>query len=163
MKNNISIIAAVAMNNVIGRDNQLAWQLAADLAYFKRMTLGKPIIMGRKTYQSIGRALPGRRNIVLSRDPDFCAANIEVYASLDAALQACATENEIMIIGGSGVYAQALSAANKLYITIVHASPEGDAYFPEWRGENWQQVSAKKFQADTANEYDYEFTVWEKS
>ena len=126
----ISIIVALADNRLIGGNNKLLWHLPADLQYFKSITLGKPIIMGRKTYESIGKPLPGRRNIVISRNKQFKCQVCEVYDSLSKALAALQDYAEVMIIGGAEIYQQALPIADKMYITIVHHAFTGDAYFP---------------------------------
>ena len=160
MHKNISLIAAVAENRVIGVDNKLPWSLPADLAFFKQQTLGKPIIMGRKTFLSIGRALPGRRNIVLTSDTNFAASNIEVCHSLQEALDLCAADKEIMIIGGATIYKQALPLADKLYLTIVAASPDGDARFPKWDDGSWNKISAESHPQDSENDHVFCFTVW---
>lgn len=145
MTASVSIIAAVAENGVIGRDNDMPWKLSSDLKRFKALTMGKPIIMGRKTFQSIGKALPGRLNIVITRDPDFKAEGASVVSSLDAALQAARDEagvgTEIMVIGGGEIYAQAMALASTLYITEVQARPEGDARFPAIEAVLWQEIS----------------------
>ena len=132
----VALIVAVSENNVIGRDNQLPWHLPEDLQYFKSVTMGKPILMGRKTYDSIGRPLPGRANIVITRDPNWTAEGVIVVNSLEDAMaegaQACnATESdEIMVIGGAQIYRDCLPIADKLYLTKVDAEIEGDAFFP---------------------------------
>ena len=126
----LSVIVAVADNGVIGRDNALPWHLPEDLRYFKRVTLGKPIVMGRRTFESIGRPLPGRTNIVISRDPGFAAVGIEVAASLDAALQLASGAAEVVVIGGAEIYRLAIPRADRLYVTEVHTEPAGDALLP---------------------------------
>ena len=139
----IAIIAAIAQNNVIGHNNQLPWHLPADLQWFKQQTLNKPIIMGRKTFESLGRALPKRHNIVITRQSNFAANNIVVCDSLEKALAEaqnyCAQNNidEIMIIGGAEIYKQALDLADTLYITHVNTSPVGDTYFQPLAAGNW--------------------------
>lgn len=143
----LCLIVAVSRNGVIGRDNQLPWHLPEDLKFFKSVTMGKPILMGRKTFESIGRPLPGRTNIVISRDPQWHSAGVEVAQSLEAALQlgreAChaAGAEEIMVIGGEQIYRMALPLADRLYLTQVDAEIEGDAYFPVVDFDDWQQVS----------------------
>jgi len=137
----LSLIAAVAANGVIGRAGGLPWRIPADLRHFKAVTLGKPVIMGRKTWQSIGRPLPGRRNIVVSRDARFVAEGAEVAASLDAALAAVADAEEAMVIGGAAIYAEALPRADRLYLTEVHADVEGDVYFPEFDRAAWRETA----------------------
>jgi dihydrofolate reductase len=129
----LALIAARARNGVIGLDNRMPWHLPEDLAYFKRVTLGKPVVMGRKTFESIGRPLPGRLNIVVTRNPDWQAAGVQVAHSLDAALAlaAAAAPEEIMLIGGAELYRQALPQADVLYLTEIDAEFAGDAFFPE--------------------------------
>lgn len=143
----LCLIVAVSRNGVIGRDNQLPWHLPEDLKFFKSVTMGKPILMGRKTFDSIGRPLPGRTNIVITRDPQWHSAGVEVAQSLEAALQlgreAChaAGAEEIMVIGGEQIYRMSLPLADRLYLTQVDAEIEGDAYFPVVDFDDWQQVS----------------------
>lgn len=143
----LSMIAAVAENGVIGADNQLPWHIPEDLKYFKQMTLGKPIIMGRKTFDSIVRPLPGRLNIVITRQPEWCADGVEVVTTLPAALaiaedycrqNAC---SEAMIVGGAGIYELALPQAQRLYLTEVHQQVAGDTFFPALDAALWQEVS----------------------
>ncbi|OIQ85362.1 dihydrofolate reductase [mine drainage metagenome] len=128
----LTLIAAVGANGVIGRGNALIWRLRDDLAHFKRMTLGHPVLMGRKTWESLGRALPGRRNLVLSRDTTYVAAGAEVCGSLADALRRCEGEPEVFVIGGAQIYLAALPLARRLWLTEVHASADGDAHFPRW-------------------------------
>ncbi len=128
----VALIAAVGANGVLGRDNALIWRLRGDLAHFKRTTLGHPVLMGRKTWESLGRALPGRRNLVISRDPGYAAPGAEVCASLAEALLRCAGAAEVFVIGGAQLYRAALPLAQRLWLTEVHASADGDAYFPQW-------------------------------
>lgn len=142
MKNNptISIIVAMTDHRVIGDKNRLPWHLSDDLKRFKRLTLGKPIIMGRKTYESIGKPLPGRTNIILTRDAHFKAEGCVVETSLAAAIEHARSAEEIMIIGGEQIYRQAFSFANKLYLTVIHYPFSGDAVFPEWNMEDWEEI-----------------------
>ena len=147
----VSLIAAVAANGVIGRDGDLPWRLSDDLRHFKAMTLGKPVIMGRKTWQSIGRPLPGRRNIVVSRDAAFTAQGVEIVASIDAALAAIAGAEEAMVIGGGAIYAQALARADRLYITDVHAEIEGDVHFPPFDRAAWRETARADRPASDGN------------
>ncbi len=135
----LSIIVAMSQNRVIGNNNQLPWHISADLKRFKLITMGKPIVMGRKTWQSLGRPLPGRDNVVLSRDAMFSAKGCFVFSSLDDVLAHYACEEEIMIIGGSTVYQLAMPITQKLYVTQIHSDYEGDAYFPELSG-GWREV-----------------------
>jgi len=164
----LAMIAAVADNGVIGRDNALPWRLPADLAHFKRTTLGKPIIMGRRTYESIGRPLPGRANIVVSRNPAFTAAGVHSAASLDAALALAAEiarrdgSDEVVVIGGAAIYREALPLANRLYLTEVHASVAGDVLLPRIDRDAWREVSRERHRADAANAFDYSFVCLER-
>ncbi len=137
----VAIIAAVARNQVIGSGRALIWHLPADLAHFKRVTLGHPILMGRKTWTSIGRALPGRRNVVISHDADFIAPGAETATSLARAIHICAEAPEVFIIGGSEIYAQAIPLAHQLWLTEVHAEPQGDVHFPAWDRDAFVEVS----------------------
>ena len=134
----ISIIVARSTQGVIGRDNELPWRLPADLKHFKNATLGHPIIMGRNTWESLGRPLPERRNIVISRTPGFSAEDAETFSSLEDAIAACNTSEQIFIIGGAQVYEQALEFANEMMITEVQIDVVGDAHFPEFEEEDWR-------------------------
>ena len=162
----IALIVAASQNNVIGLDNQLPWHLPEDLQYFKAVTMGKPILMGRKTYESIGRPLPGRTNIVLTRDANWSAKGVVVVNDLDSATaaseKACAAAgaDELMIIGGEQIYRKFLPVADKLYLTKVEAVVEGDAYFPAIDSDQWQQV-AEKIPEKVGN-YSYRFVVLER-
>jgi dihydrofolate reductase len=159
----LSLIVAMANNNIIGKDNNMPWHLPADLAYFKKTTLGQPIIMGRKTFESIGRALPGRRNIVISRDANYQAEGIESVTSVDQALALVADIEEVMVIGGGAIYAHCLSAATRLYITHIRADIDGDTHFPDVDLKNdWQKLSSEYFKADTKNSYDLDFIVYQR-
>ncbi|MBV7298863.1 type 3 dihydrofolate reductase [Enterovibrio paralichthyis] len=157
----ISMIAAMAKGRVIGKDNAMPWHLPADFAWFKQNTLGKPVIMGRKTYESIGRPLPGRRNIVVSRDADWCAEGVESVTSIDAALALVEGVEEAVIIGGGTIYAACLPRANRLYITHIDAEIDGDTCFPDW-GEGWLITHSEHYQADEKNRYDMDFVVLER-
>jgi dihydrofolate reductase len=152
---NLSLIWAMDSNRLIGNANALPWYLPADLAFFKRTTLGKPILMGRKTYQSIGKPLPGRRNIVITRDPGFCAAGCDIATGIDEALRLCADAEEVMLIGGASLYEQTIDRASKLYITRIHGEFEGDTWFPEFNIDAWNIESREDFDADQANPYSY--------
>ena len=148
----LSMIVATADNNIIGKDNDMPWHLPADLAYFKKVTLGKPIIMGRKTFESIGRPLPGRRNIVISRDENYHAQGIESVTSVEQALSLTSDVEEIMVIGGGAIYRHCLPKANRLYITHIKATIDGDTKFPSY-DDNWQQVSSELRSSDEKNPY----------
>jgi dihydrofolate reductase len=163
----LAVIVAAAENTVIGRNNALPWYLPEDLRYFKKVTLGKPIVMGRKTFESIGRALPGRTNIVITRNPDFQAEGVRVVASLDEALQLAENiavidgAQELVVIGGAEIYKAAIPQADRLYITEVHASVEGDACLPPIEWSDWQEVGRQRYPAQDPNPYDYSFVVYE--
>lgn len=153
----ISLIVAMDDNRLIGSKNGLPWHLPADLAFFKRTTMGKPIIMGRKTYESIGKPLPGRRNIVVTRDPDFSAAGCEIANGIDSAIDLCQNDVEIMLIGGASLYRQSLERATDLYITRIHRSFEGDTWFPDFDESQWKLEKRDYFDADTSNIHDHSF------
>lgn len=175
----IALIAAVADNGTIGRDNKLPWHLPNDLKYFKAVTLGKPVVMGRKTWESLGRPLPGRTNIVVTRQPGYTADGARVVATLDDALrlaeQVARTDgiDECVVIGGAEIYALALPRCDRLYLTEVHAAVDGDAQFPPWERARWREVKRERFAAAGANPhdsnpydsnpYDYSFVVYERA
>ena len=160
----VALIVAVAQNGVIGRDGGLPWRLSNDLRYFKSVTMGKPIIMGRKTYQSIGRPLPGRPNIVVSRNPDFAADGTDVQTSLPGAVRHAATlpGDEAMIIGGAALYDEALSHANRIYLTEVHADVAGDVRFPAFDRGDWTEVSREIHPATEKDDFSHSFVVLER-
>ena len=159
----ISIIVAAAANNVIGAQGDLPWRLSDDLKRFKEVTMGKPIVMGRKTWESIGRALPGRRNIVITRQQGFTAEGCDVVQSPDEAIVQAGDVSEIMVIGGSEIYGLFLPVAQRLYLTRVHADVNGDAFFPAVAEDKWQLVSDEAHPADSRNEYDFSFRVYERT
>jgi dihydrofolate reductase len=165
----LAIMVARAANGVIGRNNGLPWHLPEDLRYFKRTTLGKPVIMGRKTFESIGRPLPGRPNIVISRRTDWSVAGVTVVASLEAALgraQALAAASgaqELMVIGGAQVYAAALPLASRLYVTEVHSVVAGDTRFPPVNPLDWREISREEHAATADNPYPYAFVVYDRA
>ncbi|MGZ0704678.1 dihydrofolate reductase [Pseudomonas piscis] len=164
----LSLIAALAENRVIGVDNSMPWHLPGDFKYFKATTLGKPIIMGRKTWDSLGRPLPGRLNIVVSRQTGLMLEGAEVYPSLEAAVvraEQWALEqgvDELMLIGGAQLYAQALEQADRLYLTRVALNPQGDAWFPAFDEQQWKRVSEVLNPAE-GDRPAYSFEVWEKT
>ena len=158
----ISLIVAASENGVIGRDGNLPWRQSDDLRRFKAVTMGKPIVMGRKTWESIGRPLPGRQNIVVSRQPGLEIEGADVVTSPAAAVDVAAGANEIMIIGGSEIYALFLPLADRVYLTRVHAEVEGDARFPEL-GDDWRLVSDERHAADDNNDHDMSFRVYERT
>lgn len=159
----LSMIVAHADNRVIGKDNDMPWYLPADLAYFKKTTLGKPIIMGRKTYESIGRPLPGRKNIVISRDDEYRAEGVEVVGSVEAALALVSDVEEVMVIGGGAIYKHCLPAAQRLYITHIDANIAGDTYFPEYDLNEWRLAVSEVKAADDKNNYQLRFNVYERN
>ncbi len=165
---NLSMIVAQGENRVIGVDGELPWHLSADLKYFKATTMGKPIIMGRKTFESIGRPLPGRPNIIITRNENFTAENIDVCQDITSAValgKKYADElglDEVMIIGGAQIYNAALNDATRLYITEVALSPKGDAYFPELPAEQWKEVKSTSFEADGESPA-YRFVTYERN
>ena len=164
----LSLIAALGENRVIGVDNSMPWHLPGDFKYFKATTLGKPIIMGRKTWDSLGRPLPGRLNLVVSRQTDLALEGAEVFPSLDAAVeraQAWALEqgvDELMLIGGAQLYAQGLEQADRLYLTRVALSPEGDAWFPAFDANQWTLVSNLPNPAE-GDKPAYNFEDWKRA
>lgn len=153
----LSLIVAMDDNRLIGSNNGLPWRLPADLAFFKRTTMGKPIIMGRKTFESIGKPLPGRRNIVVTRDPGFSAEGCDIANSIDTAIDLCADAEEIMLIGGASLYQQALERATQLYITRIHHSFDGDTWFPEFDESAWKLQNREDHDAGHGNDYAYSF------
>ncbi|MET4162456.1 dihydrofolate reductase [Marinobacterium sp. MBR-111] len=167
----LAMIAAQSQNRVIGNNNKLPWYLPEDLKYFKRVTLGKPIIMGRKTFESIGRPLPGRTNIVITRNPDWThdGAGVRVVHSLQQAIElaeSLALVNgfeESLVIGGAEIYALALPQADRLYLTQVHAEVQGDAHFPPLDPTQWQEMAREDFSAIEPNPYDYSFIVLDRA
>jgi dihydrofolate reductase len=154
----LSLIVAMAKNRVIGYENKMPWHLPAELAYFKRITTGHPIIMGRKTFDSIGRPLPNRRNIVVSRNANFHSPGVEVANSLENALALCADENPF-VIGGASLYAEALAITQKLYITEIDADLVGDTFFPPIDNSVWEEGSREARTKDEKNIYDLQFVV----
>ena len=159
----VSVIAAVADNGVIGRDGGLPWHLPADLKRFKRLTTGHHMIMGRRTWDSIGRRpLPGRPTIVVSRDPEFVAGGAQVAGSVRAALELAAGADEVFIAGGGAVYLEALPVADRVYLTRVHGRFEGDAFFPPFDSSGWRVVVEERHEADEKNPHAHTFMVYER-
>jgi dihydrofolate reductase len=153
----VSLIAAMANNRVIGKDNQMPWHLPADLGHFKTVTLGKPVIMGRKTYESIGRPLPGRRNIIISRNRNYKVEGCETAVSLEEAMELVNEVEEIMIIGGGHVYSQAIPLADRLYLTFIDLDVDGDTQFPKFEHLKLTEVKREKHLKDEKNPYNYQF------
>lgn len=158
----ISMIAAMAHDRVIGKDNTMPWHLPADFAWFKQSTMGKPVIMGRKTYDSIGRLLPGRTNIIISRNINMKVEGAMVVASIDEALKAASSAEEVMVIGGGSIYQNLLARSNKLYLTFIDAVLDGDTQFPEWSND-FIETYSQSYPADDKNAYDMRFAILEKS
>jgi dihydrofolate reductase len=158
----ISIIVAASTNDVIGAHGELPWRLSDDLRRFKRVTMGKPVIMGRKTWESIGKPLPGRQNIVITRQSGYAAEGCDVVSSVDAAIAASGDADEIMIIGGSEIYQLFLGSAGRIYLTRVHADIRGDAGFVLPDAPDWQLVSDERHAADDRNEFDYSFRRYDR-
>lgn len=156
----IQLVVAYADNRVIGRDNALPWRLPSDLAHFKRVTMGCPIVMGRNTWESLGRPLPGRPNMVISRNPDFAAEGASVHASLDTALAACAGFNRVCVIGGQQVFDLALAIADEVVATEIHADIEGDTFFPALDADIWQEASRQPQAPENGLAFD--FVVYER-
>ena len=154
MQKQITLIAAMGKNREIGLEGRMPWHLPAELQHFKRTTMGKAILMGRKTWQAIGRPLPGRQNIVISRNPDFRAEGADVSASLSAALELSQNE-EIMVIGGGQLYELALPLAQRMVLTMIDIEPQADTWFPEWKEDEWQQSEENRFEADAVNALSY--------
>nr|WP_211183607.1 type 3 dihydrofolate reductase [Pseudoalteromonas arctica] len=157
------MIAAMAKNRVIGQSNKMPWHLPADLQHFKAVTMNKPVIMGRKTFESIGRPLPGRRNIVISRNTDYTAAGVDVVISPEDAISLVCESDEVMVIGGGNVYQQFLKSADRLYLTFIDLDVAGDTQFPDYeQSANWQVVEELSNQPDDKNIYGYKFVTLDK-
>lgn len=155
----LSIVVAIAENNAIGKDNQLLWRLPADLKHFKQITTGHTIIMGRKTYDSIGKPLPNRRNIVVSRNAGLQIPGVEVTGNIEDALALCAEEQEVFIIGGAEIYKSTMERSNRIYLTRVHQSYAGDAFFPEIDFNRWKEADVEKHLPDEKNDVAYTFST----
>jgi dihydrofolate reductase len=156
----LSLIVAISDNHVIGRDGQLPWHLSADLKRFKALTMGHHIVMGRKTFDSIGRLLPGRTSIVLTRQSDWSVEGVLTAANLEAAQALAGDDDEIFIIGGSQIYQLALPLVERLYVTQVHATVEGDTYFPPITDDDWQLQDQQDHLADEKNDHAYSFMIY---
>jgi dihydrofolate reductase len=160
----LELVVAVAENDVIGRGNALPWRLPADLRRFKALTLGKPVLMGRKTYESIGKALPGRANLVLTRSIDFQPADCRVFSRLNEAIHAVSAEDVIMVIGGAEIYQQCLPRACRIHLTLVHARVEdGDTFFRGWREPGWRESFREHHDADAQNGIAHSFITLERA
>ena len=160
--NQITIVVAISENNAIGKDNQLLWHLPADLKHFKNITSGHTIIMGRKTYDSIGKPLPNRRNIVITRQIGLQLEGIEFVNSLDEALKLCIDDKEVFVIGGAEIYRQAISLCDKIELTRVHQEFDADAFFPELDNVTWKEVWREDHLPDEKNKFAYTFSTLER-
>lgn len=158
----ISLIVAMASNRAIGLNNQIPWHLSADLKKFKKITMGAPILMGRKTYESIGRPLPGRSNIVISRNPEYRQAGCLVFNGIEQALESCRDRAEVFVIGGSDFYRSMLAVADTLYLTQIHREFPGDTFFPELDASQWIEVEREDIQDDPDVAFSYSFLKLEK-
>ncbi|WP_304612946.1 dihydrofolate reductase [Parapedobacter sp. ISTM3] len=159
----ISAIVAAAENNAIGKGNELLWHLPNDLRFFKQTTSGHTVVMGRKTYESVGKPLPNRRNIVITRQADYAINGAEVVHSLDEAIQRCTGDGEVFVVGGAEIYKAALPITNRIYLTRVHATLAGDAYFPELDEREWTIVSSQHHEPDERHAFAYTFLCYERA
>jgi dihydrofolate reductase len=160
----VELVVAAAENNAIGRAGALPWHLPADLRHFKALTLGHDILMGRKTYESIGKALPGRTNWVLSRSPGFAPADCKTARTLAEAQPAAGTESPLMVIGGAEIYRLCLPSARRIHLTLVHTEiKDGDTFFADWRGPEWVESSRQRHEADASNAHAYSFITLERA
>lgn len=158
---NLSLIVAASENNVIGMQGQLPWHLSADLKRFRQLTSGHHIIMGRKTFESIGRLLPDRTTVIVTRKPDYFFDGAKIAAGIKDAFWIAADDSQPFIVGGAEIYKQAIQYVRTIYLTRVHAEIEGDTYFPEMEWSKWKQVSIEKFKKDRKNDFDYSFEIYE--
>jgi dihydrofolate reductase len=161
-RSRVSLIVAMARNRVIGVDNKIPWHLPNELQLFKRLTMGHHIIMGRRTHESIGRLLPGRTSVIVTRQPDYTVPGAIVTHSVRAALDACGGDEECFVIGGADLFREMLPIADRLYLTIVGAEPAGDTYMPEFDGNEWREVSSESFSPDEKHAYPYTFSVYDR-
>lgn len=160
----LSLLVAADENNVIGKDNKLPWHLPNDLKYFKNLTWGMPILMGRKTFDSIGKALPGRKSIVITRNNEWQYQNVEVVHSIEEAINSAKADdiNEIFVIGGAEIFSSSFDIAHRIYLTRIHHQFEGDVYFPELPADDWTLAQNKFCHADNKNDYSHTFQVWNR-
>ena len=161
-RSRVSIIVAMAKNRVIGNANRIPWRLPNELSLFKKLTMGHHIVMGRKTFESIGRLLPGRTTVIVTRQPDYRFEGATVVHSLDDALTAAGNDEEVFVIGGAELYRAALPLANRIYLTTVNAAPDGDTHMPEFDAADWREVSSDSFGADERHAHDYRFAVLDR-
>jgi dihydrofolate reductase len=158
----LALIVALAENYCIGVNNQLPWRQSADLKHFKTITNNHAIIMGRNTFESIGKALPNRRNIVITHNNEYQALGCDVVHSLEQALALVINEYEVFIIGGAQIFEQALPLVNRMYLTWIHANIKGDCFFPNWQAADWHEITRQKHAKDEKNQYDYSFVTLER-
>ncbi len=156
----VQFVVAYSRNRVIGRDNELPWRLPSDLAHFKRSTMGKPIIMGRNTWESLGRPLPGRRNVVITRNTEYTAEGADVFPALNEALEACAEAPVVAVIGGGQLFQAALPIADEIIATEIHSDIDGDVFFPELDSQVWEETSRERQPEE--NGYSFDFVVYRK-
>ena len=158
----VSMVVAIAENNAIGKDNQLLWHLPKDLKHFKSITSGHTVIMGRKTFDSVGKPLPNRRNIVVTRNTALNIEGVEVVNDLKAALALCTTEKEVFIVGGAEVYKLAMADTDRIFLTVVHASFEADTFFPEIDKDIWKVTASESHEPDEKHAFGYTFSTLER-
>lgn len=158
----VTIIAAVGRNKALGKNNDLIWHLPADLRRFKKVTRGHHVIMGRKTFESLGKPLPSRTNIIVSRNPDYTAEGCIVVNSLEEALKNAKSDPNPYILGGAEIYKQALSVADQMDLTLVHNDFDADTFFPDFSEENWIEITRQDFEKDEENPYDFSFVQYKK-
>jgi dihydrofolate reductase len=158
----LSLIVAMSRNGVIGRDNRLPWRLSSDLKRFRALTMGHHIVMGRKTYESLGRLLPGRTSVVVTRNAHFRAPGAVVVNSLEAALDACARDHDIFVIGGAEIFREVVQRADRIYLTVVEADVDGDVYFPDIDWSAWREVSRQSYGAAEHDEYPHQFVIYDR-
>jgi len=158
----ISIIVAISENNVIGKDNKLIWHLPADLINFKNLTMNHHIIMGRKTFESIGKALPGRTSVIITKDKNYKVDGCKIANSVEEAIEVSKNDSEVFIIGGAEIYRQSMHVADRIYLTKINHDFDGDVFFPEIKTTQWKVLSKKNFKADEKNKFDYSFLILER-
>jgi len=158
----LSLIVAMAENRTIGINKEMPWHLSADLKKFKKITMGHPIIMGRKTFESIGRPLPGRKNIIISRNTDYQQEGCEVFNNLDKAIQSCQVEEEVFVIGGATLYEAILDKSDRLYVTEIKKSFEGDTWFPEIDQQEWSEYEREDINDDSSVDFSYSFVSYKR-
>jgi dihydrofolate reductase len=156
----VSLVAAASDNNVIGKNNALPWRMPADMKFFKNLTMGHTVIMGRKTFESMGKPLPGRKNVIITRNRGFKAQDCIVTDSISEALRLCNNEGEVFIVGGSEIYKQVIKNADKIYLTRIHGMFDGDAYFTDIHEDEWKESKRTEFAADEKNPYSYAFVEY---